>query len=87
MIGWQACGDDRATASLPRPRPSVLAAIPLGLLARALGEGGWTLAEAAILTLAGLIAPWVANLGCIRPCRLRGADGEGGSAAYGLARG
>ncbi|MCS6853512.1 MAG: glycosyltransferase, partial [Elioraea sp.] len=40
-----------------------LAAIPLGLLARALGEGGWTLAEAAILTLAGLIAPWVANLG------------------------
>lgn len=41
----------------------VLAAIPLALLARALAEGGWTMAEAAILALASLIAPWVANLG------------------------
>lgn len=41
----------------------VLAAIPLALVARALAEGGWTMAEAAILALAALIAPWVANLG------------------------
>lgn len=41
----------------------VLAAIPLALLARALAEGGWTVAEGAILALAFLIAPWVANLG------------------------
>ncbi len=40
-----------------------LAAIPLVLLARALAEGGWTMAEAAILALAALIAPWAANLG------------------------
>ena len=41
----------------------VLAAIPLALVACALAEGGWTMAEAAILALAAVIAPWVANLG------------------------
>jgi len=41
----------------------LLAALPLVLLWRALAEGGWTVAEATVLALAALIAPWVANLG------------------------
>ncbi|MFQ3622589.1 MAG: glucans biosynthesis glucosyltransferase MdoH [Acetobacteraceae bacterium] len=38
-------------------------AAPLGLLWRALAEGGWTAAEILILALAALLAPWIATLG------------------------
>jgi len=38
------------------------AALPLALLARALGEGGWTVWEAIALIALALTAPWVGNL-------------------------
>jgi membrane glycosyltransferase len=38
-------------------------AIPLALLWRALGAGGWTVAEALIWVLAAAVSPWIATLG------------------------
>lgn len=41
----------------------VCCALPLGLLWRALSEGGWTVAECLVFALAALLAPWIATLG------------------------
>lgn len=39
------------------------AAVPLALLWRALGAGGWTVAEGLIWALALVVSPWIATLG------------------------
>ncbi|WP_297857587.1 glucans biosynthesis glucosyltransferase MdoH [Elioraea sp.] len=39
------------------------AAVPLALLGRALGAGGWTVAEGLIWALALVVSPWIATLG------------------------